>query len=420
MNRRKTISDFFAIGIMLLLLLIEYRFFFLIKIPDFIQKTMTYHNKLLIFIISIVFFIVYGLYKKKLLFTYEIVVFLSLILISIFYSYEIYNPQLNEIIIPAVSYLMIILYFPLRKVLVNNISLFIKLLSILNIMACLTLITQYTVFTFNRTVFLSIYEFYRSGEIAIRNGDIRITYLGTIISLSCIISIGVLINTSKKIEVNRFMHVSNILLSLIYFQFISQTRMYVVSILATIIIQFYFVLSDKNNKWLKRILFLIGLVFVSYSFGIVDFIIQLIAPIRDGSYIYDGSYYARLDSIEFFSEVIKNHPFSGNGILDPNVGSPHYYQIHGLKGQSYYSDVGILGTVAQFGLPMFFWYVFLLYKIFIIRKRTNDLLINSLFLFVIITSATLIVLDPQRMLFLIITLAIIDVMQAKFYSNKFM
>lgn len=410
---KKPISELFALGMITLILLVEYRFFFLIRIPDFIQRTMTYHNKLLIFILCFSWYLIYGLNRKKKIFSFLINVFIMLIFISMFYSFKKYDPQIDEILVPAVAYLTIFLYFPLRKFLINNFSFFVKVLTWFNIIASLILLLQYLVYSFSGNLFLSVYEFYRSGEIAVRNGNIRITYLGTIVSFSCILSIGIFFKYKGIVNKRRIFHLCNIALSLIYFQVVSQTRMYVVSTVATLILHFYYKLSNDTNKWLKRIVLIVGLVFIGFSVGLNDYISNFIEPLRDGSYIYDGSYYARLDSVEFFSQVAMDKPFLGNGILSPNTGSLYYSQIRGVRGQSFYTDVGLIGTAAQFGFFMVVWYVLLLLKIFKIRILTKDSIINSLFLFILITSATLIVLDPQRILFLTISLAVIDAIKVK-------
>lgn len=184
----------------LLILLIEYRFFYLISFPDMIQKTMTYHNKVLVFLVSLGLFLCYGVYKKNVLFSKYVYSYIILIALSALFSYLKYQPNLNEIVLPLVAYLSIVLYFPMRRYLKNHTPFFINLLTWLNIIANVVMVIQLFYYRLTFKVFLHIYEFYSVGRIFTRDGDIRITYLGTIISFSCIVSIGIIF--LKKVNIN--------------------------------------------------------------------------------------------------------------------------------------------------------------------------------------------------------------------------
>lgn len=153
--------------------------------------------------------------------------------------------------------------------------------------------------------------------------------------------------------------------------------------------------------------FIVILLLVFYS-GVLDYFRMLIQPFIDGSYIYDGSYYARLESLNYFSDVIKSNPLFGNGLLLPNAKSSYYNIITGPMGYAFYTDVGILGLTAQFGIPMLIWYLLLIKYIFKIYQINHNKIILSLVIFICLSSATLIVTDPQRITFLILSLSIID------------
>lgn len=397
----------------LLILLIEYRFFYLISFPDMIQKTMTYHNKVLVFLVSLGLFLCYGVYKKNVLFSKYVYSYIILIALSALFSYLKYQPNLNEIVLPLVAYLSIVLYFPMRRYLKNHTPFFINLLTWLNIIANVVMVIQLFYYRLTFKVFLHIYEFYSVGRIFTRDGDIRITYLGTIISFSCIVSIGIIFlkkSQYKLLKTDIKIHWLNILLSLIYFQFISQTRMYVIVILGTIFILMYVSVKSKNFivNIIRQIMFFIVILLLVFYSGVLDYFRMLIQPFIDGSYIYDGSYYARLESLNYFSDVIKSNPLFGNGLLLPNAKSSYYNIITGPMGYAFYTDVGILGLTAQFGIPMLIWYLLLIKYIFKIYQINHNKIILSLVIFICLSSATLIVTDPQRITFLILSLSIID------------
>lgn len=388
----------------LLILFIEYRFFFLIRIPDVIQRAMTYHNKMILLSVIVIFTITFGLYKRKIVFTNYIFFFLLIVFLSSIYSYFKYHPTSEEILVPLAAYCCILLYFPLRKIFSNSFEECVKLLTLFNIIACLVLFLQFIIYDLNGNIFLSIYEFYRSGEVAVRDNHIRITYLGTAISLSSVISVGYLFSAKNQ----KLTHLINVVFSIVYFYFVSQTRMYVFALLAVVIFQYNVGAGNKNKNHVKMFLWIIFVVTIFFSFGLYDYIYSILAPIFDGSYTSIGSYYARLDALEYFTEVIINNPLTGNGLLKPNRGSIYYHIIHSFSGNATYSDVGILGVTAQFGIPMLLWYLFLMKKMFRILKIAKKPILHSLFLFTIFTSLTLIVLDPQRIFFIAFTLAIFD------------
>lgn len=408
--KKKTAIDQFASLLVVLILLVEYRFFFVIRFPDSIQRFMTYQNKILILLLSLIFFMCYGLFRRRQIFTPYIIFFISWMCISAFYAEKMYEPTINESIVRLIAYLTIIMYFPFKMYLQKNLFFFIRLLTYINIIAIMIMLIQFLVYKQTNSIFLQIYEFYRTGEVAIRNDSVRITYLGTIISLSTVLSIGCLFKS-----IDKRLCIINIIFSMLYFQFVSQTRMYVLALGATLIFQAYKSISNTRSKWFKRFIFMLGIFFAAFSLGIGEYLYNLVRPLLDGTYISDGSYYARLDSINHFLMVIKNHPIIGYGLFQPDIGSPYYYVIRGLTGHAMYTDVGILGVTAQFGIPFSLVFIFLLVKIYRLNKYVGeDEIINSLLLFIVFSSLTLIVLNPQRITFFAISLAIIDTI----YQNR--
>lgn len=405
--------DYVMSFFIVVILLIEYRFFFLLPIPNMIQRTMTYHNKVLLFLLSIFLFVMYGMYRKKLLFSKYVYGYIMLISISAFYAYIKYQPNLSEIILPMFAYLSLLLYFPLRRYFKHHFSFFISTLTGMNIIANLLLLAQLILYRITFNVFMYIYEFYNVGRVYTRDGDIRITYLGTIISFSCVISMGFLFfnKEEKKLYKNsKFIHIVNVVLSLAYFQLVSQTRMYVLVLIGTFVFLIYFHINSKNIVFsmLKQVLFFTGIIIVIYSTGVLDYLINLIIPFFDGSSVEDGSYYARMEALSYFSSVISRNPVFGNGLLSPDRSSLYYNIITGPMGYAFYTDVGILGTTAQFGIPMLVWYVFLLKKIYYVYNKQKNKIIFSLLVFMMLSSGTLIVLDPQRIVFLTLALSVID------------
>ncbi|MCW1909771.1 hypothetical protein N7X57_04760 [Lactiplantibacillus paraplantarum] len=168
----------------------------------------------------------------------------------------------------------------------------------------------------------------------------------------------------------------------------------------------------KNMKLTaKNLLLLYGFIIaivLLYFLIIRGYISSIIAPLIDGSYQTNGSYYARMDAITYFINIIKSHLTFGLGILDPGAYTNNYTIFHGPTGFAMMTDVGLLGSVARMGIPILVWYVLLLIKLYRLQRTAKNYVLSSIFYFILFSSFSLIVLDPQRIFFLSSSLAIFN------------
>lgn len=392
-----------------LVILCEYYFFYVVPFPASVQKFFTYKNK-----IGLLFFIILAYLSVRILnsnkqkvgiFNNYVILFLCLIFISVIYCINKYEFAKSELIVPLVAFISILWFVPLSLYLRNHMGYFVMSLTYTNIIAGIIVLIQGIYFFISQNVFLHVYEIYQPGIFPVRNGLLRITYLGTVMSLSCVVSIGILFSERSK---HKKLHITNCIITFLYFLLVSQTRMYIFCLTLVVVILFI----KKNfkltsNSLLKLFLFTICFVFV-YFFVLRDYAYDIIRPLLNGSYQYDGSYYARIDAISYFFNTIKENTFLGLGILEPGRFTDNYATFHGPTGHAVMTDVGLLGSVARLGIPILIWYIFLLFKLYWLQHISNNFLLTSIFYFILFTSVSLIVLDPQRIFFLSTSLAIFN------------
>ncbi len=392
-------------------LLLEYRFFFIVPLPYAIDKLNTYHTRYLELLCILVMYLAYHRYKKEhFLYYNNVIVFLLIIIIDLIFTLARYSgASIHEVIAPFSTYLLILLYFPLSNYFRSekHFESFKRLFLSFNIVACVLLVFQAFVYNTRHQLFLKVFEITYLDDLQIRNELLRITYLTTIVSASVVVSVTELFSLKKHVISNLI----NLIVSAAYFGYVAQTRMYIIILLLVVLYVFYF-LKNNTNSFVIASTFLIGtalIVFLAIKLDVKTMMYELIEPMLDGSYKNDGSYYARLEAISHFSKSIFKYPLTGLGIIIPDKTSDYYYVIHGPHGLSVYTDVGILGTTAEFGLPMLIWFICIMGKI---RKAIKKLhskessYSKAFFVFILLSCISLSIFDPQRIIILPLVLAI--------------
>lgn len=150
---------------------------------------------------------------------------------------------------------------------------------------------------------------------------------------------------------------------LLFIIFISQTRSVLLiaflGILATYILK-----TSEQAVTEKKVSFFSLATFIPFIvvsiFMIVAIFTQLYEPIKDGTYINDGSYFARLGEISYYWDAIKVNPLFGLGNFSVTPGSIFWQQVHGITGYFYTQDIGLLGDTARLGIfivVIFLWIV---------------------------------------------------------------
>lgn len=406
-TRKVKIKDIFF-GFFLFL---EFRLFFIIPLPGVISKINTYHNKILevilIFFICIIFK-KYAMHKFK--YTKIVVTYLAIVSLSFIYTlYRYPKADFKEIFVPYCAYWILLFYFPMSQYLRNDINFnrFISMIRGMSNIACCIVIIQALLYNFSGIYFLNIYEF-NSGENIITRDGIRITYLSTAVSIALVFSIVELI-VIKRTKLKNFI---TVLLGMVYFIYVAQTRVYIFIFVILMLYAFYFMNDSKKNRFLTVFLVTGTIIIGIWALDIIGYITELIMPMLDGSYIYNGSYYARLESYKYFWSTILKNPLMGLGLMKPSKASNYYHIICGPRGIAYYTDVGLFGLLAEFGVPMVLVFIYMMKKIYVGKNNiTNDYYTpykRIFWLFMLLSCGTLSVLDPQRIIIVALVLAIFD------------
>ena len=392
--------------VIMLLLLMEFRMLFLIPLGP-LTKLNTYHNKMLevawvgVILICFMHFKVSD-YKLR----GAVGALLVMVTLSMVYAFIRYpGIEAKEVIVPFFSYLLLLLYFPLSDYLDTEEGMrrFIFTLQIICIVACAVMVLQAFIYNSRHKLFLSIYEIKQNGGIpsnksnTLRDGHLRITYLTTGASIAMVISLVNLIALRTK----SLLDIGCIGVSGVYFLYVARTRMYL-AIFALIAVYIYFFINTRKKN--KRFAILFGAVMVVIIFFAADIpgmVSEFVEPLLTGTYKDDGSYYARIAALLFFGESIVTHPLMGLGVVKTGAESIYAEALRGPDKLAYFTDVGVFGGTAEFGLPFLIIFIYVLRKSFLKSSDAhvkNYAYSKSLWWFIIFSSLTLSVFDPQRVI----------------------
>lgn len=383
--------------VIVIYLLLETRFFYLFSIGS-LENFITYKNKLLISLITILTSIILILLRKKVnkcpvnkwCFAFILYVIFEAVKNGIVYKYG-----WNGVFLACHGYLLLVLCF-----LINTNSekeelyeFIVKVISIFSIILSSLFILQVFLYDNFGISFLKIYEYQNLNMAEKRNFGIRLTFPSTLIIFSLLISWGQLRANNKN-----KLHYINFYISLIYVIFICQTRMTTIAILTTI---FLTILFRKFSKGIRKLII-----------GIIA-IVVIIAPFKIGKIFSNddsGSVYARTYAIEYYTRQFLTQPIFGIGVLpDDNTSILIYEILHGNKGYANITDVGLVGFIFQFGIVGILLLVYLTKIVYNALKKNNThkdkyYSLLSCIIYILITSSTLSIFDVQRIVILPIIL----------------
>lgn len=184
---------------------------------------------------------------------------------------------------------------------------------------------------------------------------------------------------------------------------VQQTRAFTIVLCVTI---FFIILSNSNTpmKALRNTIIIVAVGVLIYNNNVIKSLIDSFSSSGE----YGISTFARTGAIEYYWKVFLSNPFCGFGIVPPIV-------EHGPMGIYYFSDVGIFGLLAQFGIFIIPIYGILLIrwgKIVLYVIRTGNLkkygFIVGAYVYALLTSATLIMTDKPRIIIIPIFLALFE------------
>lgn len=396
------LSNFLKSTIMIILLL-EVRFFFLINNSRFNSST----NKSLILFISFVVFIVsFKFIDKKKIFTRNIIIFFVVYTIEVLLSSLLYQQNIIDTINISGYNMVIILYFSLQYFSKNkeNIEFLYKIIIIFTGILSFILILQWIYYEQYSVIFLKI------NLDKFRFGSLRIYEAGNFIEIGVVLAYGRFLIT--KIKKHKIYLGIVVILGLFEILFVAKGRLGLLIVITSIIIMSMYILVKDIKKAIITIITSILFILIIFNTTMFNNVIKSFSnnEFQAGSDI-------RRNAITYYINQVKQKPLFGIGYpYFSDKKDDNYYLLRGYEKSKYYrDDVGIIGFLNTFGLIGFTWYLMLFYKIIkvIIISHKRNVLKNyiSLLGFVIIIifqSFSTIIMDPQRIIMLPILLTMID------------
>lgn len=383
--------------ILMLVLLLNYHFWYIIPYPSFLASLLK-GNKyfVLIGIVGIVLTLYCIQFKKnvfadksKNIFT-VLFIYLSCWGIEVFYSLLAYNQDVNSVLGAGGRLILLTYTIPFLAVFIyeSETEKFWERINIVTLLWAVLIMIQSLIYAKQGTIIFDFGTYFRENtgeEVKLLNGTIRMT-LFSFGNLMIVYNFDKLYMTKEKLKF-KVWHIICLGIGIYSLIVVQQTRMY--TIIVALCFMMIILIKGKGwkNKLLKIVILCLCYLFLVNSSFVTD-LIKSFSVTGENRW----STQARLYAITYYIDCIKHRPLFGNGFLS----EVEYYSIlHGATGQAQYSDVGILGLIAETGI--FSIVFFLLPVYFIIKsiitlkheKRLNSLDV-AIFLYVIATSATLI------------------------------
>lgn len=331
--------------------------------------------------------------EEHFLFSYVLFFLLLIFLTEIVITVYRYNLSPLDVFYRN-SYLMILCSYFLFAYLIRifNRATLLNILMLFSLGITILLFVQY--FLFNRYgLFIYI------NRLDYRFGHLRLTQGEGLINIMVVVAFGHLLNNTKE----KFLPLLTFLLGFLELLLIQKTRMAILCVLLSCLFML-FIKIMKNKSML--ILFLVGIGVLTLVYKSSSLLSQYVNSVSSN----DLSYTARNYEMDYYIDQFKDHKIFGMGFPEDNSSL-----VRGIFGYYYKDDVGIVGFLNTFGIIGVLWYAVLLlqcvYHIirgFISKTINNHLEVLGLFLFVAVTSGTLIITDPQRIIGLAIILALVD------------
>lgn len=351
-------------------------------------------------ICMIAFFVFYrfricGYYDKYILFFCIFIVFECLFTMI---SYP--EQTLYKTISISCSYFLLLGYFPLSCYCKDD-DKYRKFITIMTISSLLVTIIA-TIFAFSVNFKgKELFEFSQTYKNFDRNGNIRVYYIfENYLRISQIVSLGWILQKRCQKKIEKLLHILNYILIFWGIVYIDQSRYYLFTV---IIISVFMILKSESrfSKWIVSGLILIFLLII-----LSDTFISTVGNL----FVGDRSFSIRIESIKYFFQKATNNPIFGMGLLSPSSNDTGLrYLLYGPKMAYFQDDVGVFGFLGGFGFTGVIWYIFLIRKIFLsIKKSKNSVISYALFFDMILSSFTMLWLDKQRIVGMLIALVIFD------------
>ena len=358
-----------------LILLLDFNFFYIFKLPSWLFAINSKSNKFLIVILILLMALCVLFFRQKSVAQYKYLIRYSLILFLVvfflcFYTSIRYDAQgINSTIRIANAYLIPLIGIPIVYIYEKegSINSLIRFIEYLTFFWYAIAVLQFVVYSLSGKVFL--YDFFgNEGTVALRNNTIRLTMF-TFGNIFVLYHFGKIV--SSNYSTHKSWHLLNFIMGLFCVFFIQKTRMfYLVDVLGLIVI-LYFSGNRKRSK-IRNMLFL----FLTIGYLIFSGTIQeFFNSIFYGNEVYRfNSTEVRLDAVAYYIGYFFKNPVFGMGLVSDGK---YPIIVHGPFLEYYFSDVGFVGVLAQTGLFSLFIYIMPIFRmvyvaIKIVHRRMGD------------------------------------------------
>lgn len=338
----------------------------------------------------------HGIFKKPLF--YQIGCWLMVLtVVEVLYTFINFKQPIYYACKESLYYIIpIVLYFSVSqysdKLEVNEILDIVVKVSIISSSVAIVVILIYSITGMNLFNIISNTE-------NIRNGSVRFGVGSLVVFPAIVISVTKVMNKeSNKLDC------LNIFLGLIQVIFVNKTRANIIYMIMVILIS---ILNTKKTNKLLRIL----IITVIICGGVIGFLSTESISAGMNTYINgDISIMARLEEIEFYLREFIKHPILGMGFLTGDKSVYNWQLVGGYNPAIYYyrEDVGYVGFLNKFGVLGMIWLIYY-FRLYFLRIKGDSLeskICRNLMVYLIISSISLNVMDPQRTMYLFIVLFI--------------
>lgn len=339
--------------------------------------------------------------KSKGKFNVHIALFIVLCLVEIIISKVAYNQEMLDIVVTVLYCFSIVIYFIINYFWkVEMLDYLKKIFIYISLVLSIILIAQMILYENFSLKFLNI-----NFENRLRFGEVRIEVGAYLICIGSIIAFSEIISNKCK---NKKIYIITFCLDLIYIVYVSKTRGYLVALLIPTMSMLFISMRGITRKFK----FTIIIIFTSILFMNLPIMEKYKALEKND----EGSTWVRKKAIEFYIEQIKEKPLFGMGIINvTDSNDDNYSLIRGPYNKFYREDIGIIGFTNGFGIIGLALYISIIYRVFkiIIYNFKSKIIYDNLykfglFVFLCITTPTLICLDPERIYYLAFILILIE------------
>mgnify|MGYP005756127823 CR=1 FL=1 len=383
-----------------LLAMMDINMFYLVPLTGSLSWIWGVYRKLLLVIISVILFLwcnswSYGTrFMKK--YTVGLVMSLCIISVSSYFRYD--NNSFAGILLEISYFMLILLAFPVVKFLKKyNKDDFFKILNFVSFVLYVVFILQVIIYNSTGNFFLYIdYQF--------RNDSIRF-------SLKSIACIMIIYNFCQlwvnKYARNKWFNLLQVVLGLYCVFFIQQTRAFYLAIGGAICAVLLFYPTDISKR-IRNVFVLIVIVATVIGSGYLS---DFLETFGQSSIEYNSTIIRQGGFLYFWNEFLTN-PLLGHGII---VGTSQELQTikTGPLGCYYYADTGFVGMLPQLGIfivNIYLWPIFHFLKGISkrMRERKASAFSIGLITYILLTSVTVICLNPAYYIIWPISMALLE------------